>query len=284
VHGSIAVRSRISVAAMDANSVVNITKVIVAGNHRTELSYYQPELSEVCRPGQTLQQVTNELCKARDNLVSTDYFDDVDLNLTVSPSGRGPNDCVLKVNVKEKQILRLKIGGQTGNDEPTGAVLELGLRTPLGFGEELTFSYVQSIAQELTAAVSMRNVGPQKLDMKIKGRSFRESYPFTSVDHQLDAVSVVLNSRDHIHQVTAEYALRDEIPITNPAPRLLAGVVFPASAAVRNTAAPSLKTSLRYLFTSLNTLDDFVNPSKGAFLQSSVEMAAPPGSFHGAAC
>jgi hypothetical protein len=198
------VRSRISVAAMDANSVVNITKVIVAGNHRTELSYYQPELSEVCRPGQTFQQVTNELCKARDNLVSTDYFDDVDLNLTVSPSERGPNDCVLKVNVKEKQILRLKIGGQTGNDEPTGAVLELGLRTPLGFGEELTFSYVQSIAQELTAAISMRNIGPQKLDMKIKGRSFRESYPFTSVDHQLDAVSMVLNSRDHIRRLKLE--------------------------------------------------------------------------------
>ena len=50
-----------------------------------------------------------------------------------------------------------------------------------------------------------------------------------------------------------------------------------ASAVTTNTAVSSVKTSLKYLWTALDSRDSASNPSEGSFLQGSVEVAVPPG-------
>lgn len=95
-------------------------------------------------------------------------------------------------------------------------------------------------------------------------------------------------SRDKKHQLVGEYALRDEIPLSNslklqskeaekPTWSLFDFKTLSASAVTTNTAMASVKTSLKYLCTMLDSRDSASNPSSGSFLQGSVEVAAPPG-------
>lgn len=271
------------------------------GNHRTSLSFFTAEFTDISREGQSLYQIANQMSKVTEKLHSMDLFEAVDTNIVVSPRDDGKIDAELRVNVREKQIPFLEGGTYITSGAPVaeiGGQLQVALRNMFGYGEKVRLSTVgtQSGAREVMAKVSVPNVGPQRLNMDVIARSTLENHSFyTSVDHQIDTVSVVLNTQDNKHQFVAEYALRDEIPISatkavqrvgaeddkdslNPTKwNLFRHSVYPASAVAVNTAASSLKSSLKYLYTALDTRDSAANPSQGSYLQGSVEVAAPPG-------
>lgn len=284
---------------MELTAKVDVKKITVAGNDRTSLSFFSAELGDLSTKGITIAQAANKISQKAEKLLSTDIFDAVDANLVVSPGENGGWDGELRLNVKEKQIPTLSVNTYmiSGGTSEIGCEIQTSLRNPIGFGEIFKLSNVatQSGGREYLAKVSIPNVGPQRLNMNLIARSSAENQPFyTSINNHLDSVSLELSSLDHRHQLTAEYALRDEIPVTTmqssrPSTtedgdrrtkwNLFSSSVYPASAVTTHTAAASLKTSLRYQLTALDTRDCVASPSRGSFLQGSVEVAAPPGAL-----
>jgi outer membrane protein assembly factor BamA len=120
--------------------------------------------------------------------------------------------------------------------------------------------------------------------------SFKQQIDSFSVDYFLD------NRKKH--QITAEYALRDEIPLQKSDFKPIAQRIMDldlsrgqdtslaakmiteqrqASDAILFSAISSVKSSLKYLWTISDTRDSPANPTTGEYLQSSVELALPPG-------
>jgi outer membrane protein assembly factor BamA len=283
---------------MQANAEVTLKKVTVAGNSRTSLSFFDAEFNDLKKSGVTLQETVNGLHQKTQQLLSTDMFEAVDTNLVVLSQENGKVVADVNVNVKEKGIPFLNVASyvKAGASAEAGFEVRGALRNPIGYGETVRLSNVttQTGAREYQAAVSIPNVGPQRFNLNVTARSATEDQSYyTSFKQQVDGVTVELNTRDGMHQLVAEYALRDEIPVTSTPPavptlgtldekalpgfNLFSLPTLPASAVTANTAMTSLKTSLKYLCTALDTRDNMANPSSGSYLQGSVEVAAPPG-------
>lgn len=274
---------------MQSYSQVNVKSISVAGNERTNLSFFDAELDSIKEPNLTAEQLSERLSRVTDKLLSMDMFEAVDLNLQINSQSHGIYDSELKVNVKEKGIPFLKVATylKAGSGSEVGFELQSALRNPTGYGETFKVSAIttQSGAKEYLSSLFVPNVGPQKLDLNVSAKSSidNQSY-FTAYKQQVDAFSVELATQDKMHQVVGEYALRDEIPVTSVLsgdaerkPDWLFFNAHPASAVTTNTAMSSVKTSLKYLRTFLDDRDSLCNPTSGSFLQGSVEIAAPPG-------
>lgn len=275
---------------MQSNSQVIVKAITIAGNERTNLSFFDAELENIKEPNLTAQQLSERLSRTTDKLLSMDLFEAVDLNLQIVSQSHGSFDSELKVNVKEKGIPFLKVASylKAGSGSEIGFELQSALRNPTGHGETLKVSAVttQSGAKEYLSSLYVPNVGPQKFDLNVSAKSSidNQSY-FTAYKQQVDSFSVELATQDKKHQLVGEYALRDEIPVANvlsgeiveQKSNWLSFAALPASAVTTNTAMSSVKTSLKYLRTFWDSRDSLCNPASGSFMQGSVEIAAPPG-------
>jgi outer membrane protein assembly factor BamA len=239
----------------------------------------------------------HELSEKTNSLLSTGLFEAVDSNLTIKALESGRFQAEVQINVKEKQIPTIETAAyvKSGTTSEVGAEFKAALRNPIGFGEVLKASTVASqTGREYTCQLSIPNVGPRRMNMNMIARSGVESQAYyTSFRQQINAVSVELRSRDDKHQFVYEYALRDEVPVSlsdiarnqgqdgkddkSKPWDIFSLASLPASAVTVHTAAASLKTALRYNCTLLDTRDHPAAPSTGSYLQSSVEVAAPPG-------
>jgi outer membrane protein assembly factor BamA len=262
------------------------------------LSFFDAEFNDLKKSGVTLQETVNGLHEKTQQLLSTDMFEAVDTNLVIISQQNGKILADVNVNVKEKGIPFLNVASyvKAGASAEAGFEVRGALRNPIGYGETFRLSNVttQTGAREYQAAVSIPNVGPQRFNLNITARSATEDQSYyTSFKQQVDGVAVELNTRDGTHQLVAEYALRDEVPITGapssattptardekalPGFNIFNIPTLSASAVTTNTAMTSLKTSLKYLCTALDTRDNMASPSAGSYLQGCVEIAAPPG-------
>ena len=278
---------------MIEDSEIKVTKITVAGNDRTALSFFDSELEEIKADNLSIKDMAKLMSKKTEKLLSMDMFEAVDTNLEIATGINGKYTGELKLNVKEKGIPFLKVATylKAGTGSEVGFEIQSALRNPVGYGEtfKVTSITTQTGAKEFFSTLSVPNVGPQKLDMNVSLRSSTENMSFfTAYQQQTDAFGVEFTSRDKKHQLVGEYALRDEIPLSNslklqskeaekPTWSLFDFKTLSASAVTTNTAMASVKTSLKYLCTMLDSRDSASNPSSGSFLQGSVEVAAPPG-------
>lgn len=271
---------------MDEHSEVKVTKITVAGNDRTTLSFFSSELDGIKAEGMTLGELAKTMSKKTEKLLSMDMFDAVDTNLELGTDIHGKLTGELKLNVKEKGIPVLKVATylKAGNGSEVGFELQGALRNPVGYGETFRVNSIttQTGAKEYLSVLAIPNVGPQKLNLNVSMKSSTENMSyFTAYQQQTDSFGVELNTQDRKHQLVGEYALRDEIPLgsnlAKPTWSLFDFGGITASAVTTNTAMASVKTSLKYLCTLLDSRDNASNPSTGSFLQGTVEVAAPPG-------
>jgi outer membrane protein assembly factor BamA len=202
--------------------------------------------------------------------------------------------------VKEKGITFLKVGTETGFDSDAQFELQGALRNPFGYGEIIKLSSATTMqkAKEYMFGLYVPNVGVNKLDLNISAKSRTDSQVYyTSVKNEIDSILLELSTPDRKHHFIGECAFRDEVPTTKvsgavPSTSTAAttssagsaksdGPGLPAtamaSAVTTNTAMSSVKTSLKYLCTLLDSRDSACNPSRGSYLQGSVELATPPG-------
>ena len=287
---------------MRVDSEVRLTKITVSGNDRTSLSFFDAELKDISTKNCTLQELAQSFAMKTNKLLSMDMFEAVDTNIEIGQPKHGKFDATVRINVKEKGIPFLKVASyvKAGATAEVGCELQSALRNPIGYGEVFKLSTVttQSGAKEFMTSLNIPNVGPQKFDLNITAKSAMENMSYyTSFKQQIDSVSMEVNSQDRKHQIVAEYVLRDEMPVSSASStqntattttsaesknnwNLFNSTIFPASAITTNTAMASLKTSLKYLWTALDTRDCSMNPSTGSYLQGSVEVATPPGKIY----
>lgn len=221
----------------------------------------------------------------------------------------------MKINVKEKQILHFGVETFAETNNNVGAQVYGGFRNPLGRGETLVFSAKTNQQLEthrdfmVTAAFPF--VGHRLGAMTVSARSHRDrqaSY-FSSYDQAFFTVFAEYLPPGRHTRLKAEISHRQEIPfeirpeeddttsstVTSSATppthhqlmhRTLQTVQrtigvneeprHPSSLIV-NSAASSWKTAVKYHHTWQDTRDSIVNPTVGQSLETSVEVALPPG-------
>jgi len=282
---------------MDENSEIKLEKITVAGNDRTALSFFDSELQEIKAKGLTLGEMAKLMSAKTERLLSLDMFEAVDTNLVLSTDIHGAPIGELKLNVKEKGITYFKaetfVKSETTSE--VGFELQAALRNPIGYGEtfRVNSTTTQTGAREYLSTLSVPNVGPKKLNLNLSLKSSTENMSYYTAYHlKTDALNVELSTQDQKHHLVGEYALRDEIPMNNSAKlnspdattttwSLFDYTAPLASAVTTNTAMASVKTSLKYLCTLWDSRDNASNPSKGSYLQGTVEVAATPGMSFG---
>lgn len=196
---------------------VVIDEITVAGNSRTSLSFFKAELNEF-NQSKTLHESSIALEKFTDRLLNLDMFEAVDTNLHITSEANEIYHSGLIINVKEKDIPTLNMQSyiKSGLGSEIGFELQGALRNPLGFGEKVKFTSNSNHvgSKQYLCSLSCPNVGPMRAEMVVALKSMDENQStYTSFKQKINSLSVELTSRDHVHQIIGEYAMRDEIPV-----------------------------------------------------------------------
>lgn len=294
------------------NGEVSIDVISVSGNHRTHQQLFSMEMHRI-KYKMSIKDLNRELGVIQQKLLDMDIFDTVEIR--VEPSSNEADKAIsvradkersysVLVDVKEKGRPYLKMSSyvKAGLTAEVGFELSGALRNPLGYGESCKLSSVttQSGAREFASGLYLPKVAGRSANLNLTlraGESNRQYY--SSFKEHSTSLLVDLSSLDRKHQLTLEYALRDEIPVsssistdgsaaqlfksllakdaTTPDPSSGDRWAWHPSPVTMQSLRPSLKTSIKYFCTALDNLDSLSNPSKGSLLQGSIELALHPG-------
>ncbi len=240
-----------NIELFDSKAKVEVSGVVISGNDRTKLSFFDAELSGAINSAQNLQELHINLLKTTDRLLQKNLFDVVDTNIDIHSLSGNKYTATVKLNVKEKGVPFLKAQSyvKTGNSTDVGFELEGALRSPTGHGEVFRVNSLTSPGgmQEYSTSLSVPNVSNDLGTLDITARSGLENQSyFTSFKQSTNAVTVDYTSRNNLHRLTAEYALRDEIPNQSSS-----ATARSASISTLAAATSSIKTSMKYAYTAL---------------------------------
>lgn len=276
-------------ALFDSNASVDVKGIEVSGNNRTRLGYFAAELAPPINESKTLKELYANLYKATDRMLARNIFDNVDTNVEIDSLSKDRYTATIKVDVQEKGVPFMKMSSYVsqGRSSDVGFELQGALRNPFGNGEILKLASVTSQGglREHSLSLNWPNVGPAlgTLDISAKSGQENQSY-FTSYKQDTNSLQVEYSSRDGRQRVSAEYSLRDEIPLMDSFAAGTSNLVVKerplekvASLPTLAAVASSVKTSLKYDLTLLDTRDSRASPSTGQYLQGALEVALPPG-------
>ena len=200
----------------------------------------------------------------------------------------------MKITLKEKGIpfLRAQTFIKAGAESDSGVELMGALRNPTGYGETIKVGTVGKPAggQEYVLNATIPHIadinGP--LSLTLKSSEENQSYFSSFKQHMTSLLAEYTHDPLGKHQITAEYSIRDEIPMLKTDPKPHASVFGNvtasdpsqqrhASSQILSGALSSVKTSLKYVWNAIDTRDSIGNPTHGEFLQTSLEVALPPG-------
>lgn len=289
------------------NGEVSIDVISVSGNLRTHHQLFSMAMHKI-KYKMSINDLKRELGVIQQKLLDMDIFDTVEIRVepssnkaekTISVRTDKEQSYSVLVDVKEKGKPYLKMSSyvKAGLTAEVGFELSGALRNPLGYGESCKLSSVttQSGAREFASGLYLPKVAGRSANLNLTlraGESNRQYY--SSFKEHSTSLLVDLSSLDRKHQLTLEYALRDEIPVSNSISTdgsaaqlfksLLAkdattpsSLAWQPSPVTMQSLRPSLKTSIKYFCTALDNLDSLSNPSKGSLLQGSIELALHPG-------
>lgn len=218
----------------------------------------------------------------------------------------------MKITVKEKQILHLGVQTFAETNSNTGIQFFGGLRNPLGYGETLVASAAtnQSIEnrQDFTLQAQFPFVGRKGGALSLSARKShdRQGTYFSSFGQEFSTLLVEYTSPRRNYRFTGEISQRDEVPFSvlppsaddsttsseDAAPLITGRSVLKSvqkvigssvddhrvpSALVLHSVSSSLKTSLKYWQSIVDSRNSTANPTIGQLLETSVEVALPPG-------
>lgn len=304
---------------MSNSSDIHINMIDISGNKRTKLDFFNIEMQNIKR-SMKYHDLKNELEQVRCRLLSMNMFDKVDIDIHEvknTNNNHNMNKVNVMIDVVEKGIPFIKMSSYiksgTGPDQ-IGFEVQGALRNPLGYGETYKLSSITSATgtKEFLSTLSIPNIHKNQSTLNINFKSVDESQQYySSYKQHVDSFMIDINSKNNKQQLIAEYAIRDEIPLLNCVPLTTQEhpsnnsninssnknlsqksnfvlslpdknnelILYP-SVVTTNSLRPSLKTSLKYINTLIDTRDSACNPSKGSFLQGNIELAFPPGNTY----
>lgn len=287
---------------MSGNQIHRISDVSIVGNKRIQTSYFAKEFaaaqlgSKVFRNMDDLQAA---LVERVHHFRSTDLFHSVDASVMV-PNIIDPitgeeqkqldfSRVQVRLEVEEKNVTHLIVNTSTeGGSGGTGVTgkIEAGFRSPLGHGEfvrvgaESTLHGSKAGRTSYSVNVDIPHVGGRLDNVHVVlARVLEDNRYYQSLQYVADTLSARWASRDGKTTFSAEYALRDEVPVSHHlASTGGASTARDASAAIMSCAASSSCLNLKANNKWLDTRDIPSMPSIGSAIESTVEMALPPGS------
>ena len=260
---------------------VHVRSISVSGNARMKLQYFQNELKELDRFRGNPSKLREQISIAQSRLTSTGLFDEVEIKVVPLDS----YDVQMEVMVKEKGIPFLKIESNvkanSGLSNDVGFEVQGALRSPLGLGEfvRLTVGSGSSGSQNnslVATAPLYINDKPYRGHISLRSSSENNSY-YLSYKQKISNILAMIETvggRSN-HSFSCEIAHRDEIPINYT--NIPHQQAYNVSSAVLYNLASSSKVLAKYSW-FFDTRDSAANPSNGKFINSSVEVALPPGS------
>lgn len=289
---------------------VEVNSVVVSGNQRTKVQYFEKEMREAVNGKEDFIDLYRSLRRSIGEMQQQEIFEAIHVSINAQvDEGKELCKADIKVNVKEKGIPFLKAESSVRTSAATSsaslnAELQAALRNPVGYGEVLRLSLGSNnpttfqpaekyLSIFVPKAVSFRKQDdsssvpellrrPYDCQLAAKINEENSSY-FLGFKQRVEALLLELRSRDASHRFELEICNRDEIPLVqakstlNYAGSEVGGLVRAIPEVVQN-ATTSTKVSLKYGFTALNTLDSLCSPSKGTLVKGNVELATPLGS------
>jgi outer membrane protein assembly factor BamA len=288
---------------------VTVDSVVVSGNQRTKIHYFEKELQDAIHEKEDIIDLYRSLQRSIGEMQQQEIFDAIHVNVNARVDEKAEvcrTD--IKVSVKEKGIpvLRAESYVRTSGTTASGSLnaeLQGALRNGLGYGEvvRLSLGSNQTTAFQpaekylslfLPKVVSLRKNPEHKyLDVFFRPYDFQgcakiseeNSSYFVGFKQRTEALLSEFRSRDGHHRFEIELSNRDELPVLQSKSTLSyagfeVGGLAKAIPEVIQNAATSTKVSLKYGFTALNTLDSLCSPSRGSLAKGNVEIATPLGS------
>jgi len=139
------------------NSQIEVSKIVVVGNDRTKLDYFQHELNNQLHSVYSTRTAPNSfrlpfsilhsnLNTFTNRLISTDLFEACDTNIQIDTFKAEENkyEATVKITVREKGIpfLRTQSYVRAGKESEIGAEFTGALRNPLGYGDNWKLSTI----------------------------------------------------------------------------------------------------------------------------------------------
>jgi hypothetical protein len=202
-----------------------VTRVELVGCERTNEGFFTNEVEGIVKNSRNVHELAHNLEAARARMHRMNIFESLNAKMHVGPAARGSKggkqDVSITFEVKEKGIPFLnmqtfvKAGSTAGSD--VGFELQGALRNTTGHGEIFSVSTqkTETGSMELTSQLTVPNVSPDRgtgiLSYKV-AEDTRNAH-FTGYKQQSQAVQAEYQSRSGRHNVTMEYALRDEVPV-----------------------------------------------------------------------
>jgi outer membrane protein assembly factor BamA len=205
---------------------------------------------------------------------------------------------------------------KTGQENDLGVEIVGALRSPTGNGEIIKIGSINKpTGQEYLFNLTIPHLFERNGPFLLTAKSSEENTFFHSSfkQHCTSLTAEYYHDQRRQHQIIGEYSIRDEIPmlssslkekgeneeknvfssLTRSTERFLHSLGSSssssssisssseldrhASEAVLSSATSSVKSSLKYIWTPIDTRDSSGNPTIGEYLQSSFELALPPG-------
>lgn len=192
------------------------------------------------------------------------------------------------ISVKEKGIPYLSVQSFVKTNSTVGAEIRGALRSPFGYGETVKVSFQNNPilnTPEYSVGVEVPRLGRHYGAVSLTARmgKDRQTY-FSSYDQEMKTLMLDYSTPDRAHRFSLECSLRDELPIldSNDLEKGLLDLVNKpeprtASTAILNNVASSWKSSFKHVGTFIDNRNDTISPSNGSLLQSTTEIAFPPG-------
>lgn len=152
------------------------------------------------------------------------------------------------------------------------------LRNSLGYCETIRAkagkSSMSAKADDYEFSMLFPSVGKNLYSVEVQAKSSSDdSAYYTSVQTKTNSVTSSIGTADGRQKLELDVAFRDEIPLPHHTGTRHA---LDSSHAVAASAGPSTKTSLKYSLTS-DLRDSMSMPTAGSYINSSFELAVPPG-------
>lgn len=260
---------------------VQIKEITIDGNLRTKDDILKNELRHVADvQGHSIYALHKNLEQMTRRLENFGVYKSVDTILDVDSASDTAYEANIRLRVRETGIPNFQTGsyltqGKTGSS--VQGEMKGSLRNILGMCETFRAkagkTSMANQANEYEYSLLFPSVSKKLYSVELNAKSFNDDAAYyTSLQTKTNSFRSSAGTHDGKHKVELEIAFRDEVPLAHANSRN----AYDASKAVIATASPSTKTSLKYIHTN-DTRDSTGTPTAGSYVNSSFELALPPG-------
>lgn len=272
--------SAVLMNALIRDQPVKIQRVTIDGLTRTNANVINNELHKVVS-SKRAKELHDELTAVTKRLENFGVFASIDSNIEVTEATADRYIANVKLRIKERGIPNITTSTFLSENKGGNSIegeMKASLRNALGYCEIVSLKAGKTTAaikeSDMELKVSIPSIGKDLFAADVAARSYTDDTShISSFSTRVKSFSSKFTLPNSPYNIALELAFRNKIPLTHPTVRN----AFDASHAVIASAAPSTKVSLSYGYSS-DTRDNAQLPTRGAALNSQLELSLPPGS------